>query len=229
MPRYPKRRMQRKKKRLGNKGGLTKYNKTKVGLYAPALGAIPRRFAKLRYESGNLGQTTTTTVVYNVFRLNSLYDPDYTNVGHQPRGFDNFAAMYSNYIVLGAKVEVFAQNLTPGTQSIVYIYPHESTSYAITSVEGMLETPSVTHCQFTSEKPCKFVRYLSCAKVACLSPSAYRGDVDNRAGVGANPSKDLRFDVGFININETTSTGHSVRVLITYYAEFFAPKLLAQS
>ena len=34
------------------------------------------------------------------FRINSLYDPNYTDVGHQPLGRDLLAAMYNHYRVL---------------------------------------------------------------------------------------------------------------------------------
>jgi hypothetical protein len=39
-----------------------------------------------------------------LFRLNSLFDPDYTSTGHQPRGFDQWKTMYNKYCVIGAKV-----------------------------------------------------------------------------------------------------------------------------
>jgi len=38
-----------------------------------------------------------------VFKANSLFDPDLTGVGHQPTYFDQLAAIYSQYCVLGCK------------------------------------------------------------------------------------------------------------------------------
>jgi len=40
------------------------------------------------------------------FRLNSIFDPDETSIGHQPRGHDQWSAMYQRYCVVGAKVLV---------------------------------------------------------------------------------------------------------------------------
>ena len=40
------------------------------------------------------------------FRLNSIFDPDFTSGGHQPRGRDQYAAIYSKYCVVGAEVDV---------------------------------------------------------------------------------------------------------------------------
>lgn len=40
------------------------------------------------------------------FRLNSCFDPDLTGVGHQPRWFDQLAALYSYYTVVRATAQV---------------------------------------------------------------------------------------------------------------------------
>ena len=36
--------------------------------------------------------------------MNSLFDPDQTGTGHQPYYFDQFAALYNRYTVLGSKL-----------------------------------------------------------------------------------------------------------------------------
>lgn len=43
---------------------------------------------------------------YQRFQLNNLYDPDYSGVGHQPRGYDEITAIYQRYLVLGAKIKL---------------------------------------------------------------------------------------------------------------------------
>ena len=40
------------------------------------------------------------------FRLNSIFKPNYTSTGHQPRGHDQWATIFSKYCVIGAKVKV---------------------------------------------------------------------------------------------------------------------------
>jgi len=51
-----------------------------------------------------------------VFRLNSLFDPNFTGVGHQPRGFDQLVAsdhgtgFYNHYLVCGAKFSIRVTN-----------------------------------------------------------------------------------------------------------------------
>lgn len=53
---------------------------------------------------------------YYSFRMNSLFDPDYTGTGHQPQWFDQLAAIYRNYRVKGSKITVtFGSNANSTT------------------------------------------------------------------------------------------------------------------
>lgn len=49
------------------------------------------------------------TAVY-VFAANGLYDPNITGVGHQPSGFDQYMALYNEYVVLGSTITVWYTN-----------------------------------------------------------------------------------------------------------------------
>jgi hypothetical protein len=48
----------------------------------------------------------STPQTNKIFRLNSLFDPDYSVGGHQPRGFDQWMTMYNKYCVIGATVTI---------------------------------------------------------------------------------------------------------------------------
>lgn len=45
-------------------------------------------------------------VVFNTFRLNGMFDPRAAVGGHQPMGFDQLMAMYTKFVVVGAKITV---------------------------------------------------------------------------------------------------------------------------
>lgn len=55
--------------------------------------------------------TSTSTTVYKraEFRLNSVFAP-VVGTGHQPRGFDQYAALYDKYVVHKAHVKIVASN-----------------------------------------------------------------------------------------------------------------------
>lgn len=51
------------------------------------------------------------------FMLNGIYDPNITGTGHQPRGFDTYAGLYTQYRVHSASVRVLAANTVADTTS----------------------------------------------------------------------------------------------------------------
>lgn len=80
------------RRRLGKGWRVTRFR-------AP-LGNFPNtKTVALRYvENITLDGGSGSTAV-NVFRVNSIYDPNYTGVGHQPMFRDNYAAIYEDYRV----------------------------------------------------------------------------------------------------------------------------------
>lgn len=60
--------------------------------------------ATLRYSTTIDLNPTVGTVANHLFRTNSINDPDYTGVGHQPYGHDQYSAIYNHYRVVSAKI-----------------------------------------------------------------------------------------------------------------------------
>lgn len=79
-------------------------------------------FVKLRYHTQNQLSGLYTYNNQN-FRGNSVFDPDETYVGHQPTGFDQYAALFNKYIIYGSKITVkYIQNRS-ATSYNFYIIP----------------------------------------------------------------------------------------------------------
>lgn len=104
-----------KKRKSNRKRGFRK---------ALPLGGFPERKAvRLKYvdfislDSTASGSATPTI---HHFRANSLYDPDLSSSGHQPRGFDQHALLYDHYTVIGSKIKVTFEsdvdNVSPAGQ-----------------------------------------------------------------------------------------------------------------
>lgn len=85
--------------------------------------------------SGNVGD--------NVYRGNSIFDPDLTGTGGQPLGFDQWAALYATYTVLGSKCEVTSMaNGGTSTNTMAGCVPTNfSTAFSTGDQERMQETP----------------------------------------------------------------------------------------
>lgn len=60
----------------------------------------------LRYCETYSLTSTASSIAKQVFRMNSIYDPDFTNTGHQPYYFDQLSTLYDHYVVLGSKLTV---------------------------------------------------------------------------------------------------------------------------
>lgn len=161
-------------------------------------------------------------------QMNSIFDPQYAVGGGQPRGFDQWSALYANYRVHGVKITVYAQSLTPSFQSIVSITPKTIATLS-SNVKELMEQPNTFKCVFTSDRPCVFTKYLDCARHCSVTKKQYNTDDLYWAGIGGNPGQLLLAHINWCNINETDSTGHNIRVTATYYVEFFKPYNLAAS
>lgn len=73
---------------------------------------------KLRYcDTFRFTSTAGSTAGY-VFAANGLYDPDLSSTGHQPMYFDQYAAIYDQYVVIGAKIKVTGSN--DGNTAVVF-------------------------------------------------------------------------------------------------------------
>lgn len=74
--------------------------------FQPAIG-VPAVYRKLTYVyKSNFQQTTVNQCYGHIFRANSCFDPVYAIGGGQPRGFDQYMAMYSFCQVLGGRATV---------------------------------------------------------------------------------------------------------------------------
>lgn len=58
----------------------------------------------IRYADVLTLVSTTGGMGINVFAANGTFDPDITNVGHQPMYRDTYASIYDQYVVLGSRI-----------------------------------------------------------------------------------------------------------------------------
>lgn len=80
------------------------YN-TNVGL------PLTKRVTMSYYESIGL-QSSVGLPSTHSFNLTSIFDPDFTGVGHQPYGHDQWATFYRQYYVTGATISVKWANIS---------------------------------------------------------------------------------------------------------------------
>jgi len=102
--------------------------------------AFPQKIiTQLRYVDQVQLTSTSGAVGLHVWSMNGIYDPNVTGTGHQPQYFDNYAAIYSQYRVLGSKAIV---RWVPNTMAVA------SSGPAYIGINGTSDTASVSAIAF---------------------------------------------------------------------------------
>lgn len=70
-------------------------------------------YVKLRYcDTIQINAAAGGLTGQYLYRVNSLYDPDYTGTGHAPLGYDQWMEFYSRYCVVGSRMHVKCMNVS---------------------------------------------------------------------------------------------------------------------
>lgn len=140
-------------------------------------------------ETISLTPSVGTPVPSYGFRLTSLFDPDFTSTGTQPYFFDQLAAVYERYKVLGAKISVtFAyesQTAAGVGPSVVGIQTGEIGAISSNNVNVLRMTSNVSSDVLTTQSDTK-----TC--IATYSPrQSYANTIEDAltAVVTTNPTR----------------------------------------
>lgn len=188
---------------------------------------------KLQYVD-YFGITTTTSLGYQQYRGNSLYDPDLTGAGHQPRGFNQLAGLYTNYYVAASKISARVIVNTGNANAILAIRAFPNlTNPAETVIDQVMEARGCTYMFIQQQSPSRVLsRYATTAGVMGESRASVRNDKDEwGAAVGDNPINPYAWTwvLHFQNADLSSSTNARVWVKITYYCVFYGRINPAQS
>ena len=219
-----------------------KRTKRRVPRSLPLAGFPKQKMVRMRYVQ-ELELTTAPTGLSKSlpFVANGCYDPYYPIGGHQPKGFDQWMAVYSHYNVVGSKISVkmvgtgednfawgVARTAAPNTldnQTLEYILEwrgnKSQNSYVVVGSEngGYANNPTRMNTLQTARYSQKKQFGKNATSTAELIGS-----------VSSNPAELSIFEIWQCPINSHMSqkTGDYV-VVIDYIVLFTEPKLLAQS
>lgn len=190
-----------------------------------ALAPIPQRYiTKLKYVT-----TVTTSLVNgtNAFRLNSLFDPDQTGLGHQPYGYDQLAQLYNRYRVISCGWRIQC----PKTDQIVQfgVLPaNEVLTYS--SFDQLKEQPRARYfTQMPSGNAMTISGKISLPSLVGRTSAAYMADDRYQADVGSNPLEAAILNCMAATVLDAPLTGAAINVILEFTAEFFDVKNQAQS
>jgi hypothetical protein len=142
------------------------------------------------------------------WKLNSAYDPDYTNAGSQPSGYDQYSAFYGFYKVFKVAFEC---TVTPSSKPLsITMYPSPNVTVATTYGAQAVQPHGVT-------KTCSVYQQISFNMVFPIAKhlgvdSAEFADVVYGADIGSNPTRLLYGTL--VAMNQDNSVG------VTCYISF---------
>lgn len=201
-----------------------------------------QQLVSLRYGTQlTLNSTSIGTYGTHSFRANDIFDPDFTGTGHQPRGFDQWAQFYDNYVVLGSKIRVHCQNAILEPQETAYTNGEHNQSYICISltedqessagdIHEMLESRKFTYRALDSNKNTTYLtktysakKFLGIKNVMEHSPLI--------ANVTGHPQQEVFYNItGFSgNGNTVISARLNLIVVIEYIVMFKNRKVLPES
>lgn len=190
-----------------------------------ALAPIAQRYiTKMKYSDVFTLSTTNGWATY--FNLNSIWDPNRTNVGHQPYGYDQLAPLYNRYRVIATSYNVTAYS---GGSVIRFGCLPLNETITFTSMSYICENP---RAKWTLQIPNGDLKMIS---GKCYIPSLvgrnkaqYMADDRYQAQVGADPGELALLGV-FGSANDDTTTTITCQITMEYTVEFFDLKTVSQS
>lgn len=183
------------------------------------------------YQSTNLTGGGIADLEVNVFRLNSAFDPDFSGVGAQPLGFDQWAALYGDYRVVGSKIEVkaFADSASNNSVAVIPM----TTNAALTVRDQYLEQ---NYCEKqslgndTQHGVATINSYMPVSKIHGGPKDIVYYDDALRSAVTTNPTKQFYWHVvGYAMGAGSTNFDIVAETKIIYYIQFLNRKTLVRS
>lgn len=125
-----------------------------------------------------------------IWRVNSIFDPDYTNVGHQPYGRDQLALLYANYIVTGFEYEVLFTDPN-GDGVMCFVSAMQAATLTGLTALAAMEKPRTQFALVsnTGEQNIRFKGYMKPWKAISIKKSQYMDDTTQSGAIfGQNPA-----------------------------------------
>lgn len=203
----------------------------------------PSTFCIHRYvEEVNLSQENITGLTGSeyAFRLNSLFDPNFTGVGHQPRGFDQMAALYANYCVYKVQVQIRLMSQSGGINQaqnflVCNVRPYNNGSYALGPARRygeLMESPTNTIITMESDAENQNKTWEQTYWIADIE-GIPRGQIyqdDTFKSIpSASPNKTPFFSCAVGSINEQSGGYVRFAVSFAFHTLWSEPLLVGQS
>lgn len=134
------RRAQRVKRGKMARRRFAKKRNTKFKTLVPMGIGFPQKvIVTHRYTTAMTAQAPLGVFTNHRWSCNSLFDPDTTGAGHKPLYYNEYAALYNHYTVIGSKITVNAVPYNTIEPGVVGMYINDDNVNDYTSAQTALE------------------------------------------------------------------------------------------
>lgn len=203
-----------------------------AGLYGAFL--APRITTKLKYHDSFSINATSGIMNDYIYRLNSIFDPDYTGGGHQPLGRDNLANLYNRYRVDKVVATIVFNKASEGVcVGHAIVGNNADTAFtnpwsAITE-QAMVKYRVGSNSTAGSATRITLKRTFNLNKIVGVTMAKYKADDAYSSIISTNPTEAIMLHIINVDILGSTSSTTVVSVNLTYFVEFFDPFVVSQS
>jgi len=201
-------------------------NKTSV----PVGLGFPKRMVMTHKYADSLALTSTLGAIgKHLFSCNGMFDPNASGGGHQPLYYDQMAALYNHYTIIGSRIKltVTPQNSTEDTYYIGCWLDDDTTTTNITSLTDIAERTS-GKLRLISSNSNNVYRFSNNWSAKKTFGGSILGNDNLQGTIGANPAENTYFGIGIQTASANTAVCE-VLIEITYIAVWEELKDVAAS
>jgi len=224
-----------KKRKAQSNAKTSKKAKTLVKTFTSKSSAIrgPNNVmsVKLLYaDTFNLNPGAVGAAQTQTFRLSSIHDPDFTNVGHQPLGHDQLADLYERYQVFKVDFEIEFMNISTASEAQGVGYRVSDSNSTSTDSRVILENGGGEFALIGQAGAAKksFRGSVWVNDAHGITYRQYMANDDYGAKFGSNPVEEAYLHI-YADGTGGDTQGVKMRVRLTYHTKLMGSTLTALS
>jgi hypothetical protein len=181
----------------------------------------------LKYDHDSNFTTTVSIANDTKFRLNSIFDPDLSGVGHQPQGRDQWNLLYNRYRVDSVRVTIRALSMTSHGMMLCLL-PNNSTT-TLTDTNQLVESPLAHVGVVGTGTPTTLVKHFDLKVLNGVSKNTYESDDRFQSLFSTNPTETLILHVGYWELGSLASVTASFNITLEYFVTCYDPITVGSS
>lgn len=187
------------------------------------MNGVPRDLVAKMMWSANFAITCSAGATGNYqFRLNSLYDPDFSGTGSQPQLYDQLIGFYTFWNVYGVLVELDVNNSsTAGT--LVTMRPTTASS-APTNIDLEVARGFSTKGITQSGSKLRMVKYIKNYEIMGVTKEQLLGDDTMEGVLAGNPPRIIFLNVVAKPLDAASTVTLYCNIKMSMYSRFTGPK-----